>query len=114
MTYPQDSTTLPQSIAERFAVFHHKSPEVYSTLVAVARQWVAATGRRRLGIATLYERARWELAVSTSDPDFKLNNSYRAYYARLIMIREPDLADLFETRKSEADNWIVPAPRVTS
>lgn len=43
--------------------------------------------------------------MSTSDPDFKLNNSYRAYYARLIMAQEPDLAGLFALRKSEADNW---------
>lgn len=107
MTSPNDSTHIPEPIAERFAEFHAKSPEVYSTLVALARQWVAKTGRRRLGIATLFERARWELAISTSDPDFKLNNSYRAYYARLIMRAEPDLADLFATRESAADAWFV-------
>lgn len=107
MTSSHDSTQRTESIADRFAEFHAKSPEVYSTLVALARQWVARTGRRRLGIATLFERARWELAISTSDPDFKLNNSYRAYYARLIMRAEPDLADLFATRESEADAWFV-------
>lgn len=111
MTSSHDSTQRTESIADRFWAFHDKSPEVYSTLVALARQWVARTGRRRLGIATLFERTRWELAVSTSDPDFKLNNSYRAYYARLIMVRESDLAELFETRKSKADLWIVPAQR---
>ncbi len=106
--HTQDS----MSLAERFTDFHRKSPEVYSTLVALARQWVAATGRRRLGIATLFERARWELAITTSDPDFKLNNSYRAYYARLIMAREPDLVDLFAVRTSEAD-LLFPRQRVS-
>jgi hypothetical protein len=103
MTSQHDSTHIPESIAQRFAEFHAKSPEVYSTLVALARQWVAKTGRRRLGIATLFERARWELAISTCDPDFKLNNSYRAYYARLIMAQEQDLNGLFALRKSQAD-----------
>lgn len=109
MTFEQLNTP-PTTTAERFAEFHLKSPDVYHTLVALARQWVERTGRRRLGIATLYERARWEIAVTTSDPDFKLNNSYRAYYARLIMAREPDLQELFATRKSQADECRLPLP----
>lgn len=111
MTYPEDSTASPavhphsppQTLADRFTAFHTESPEVYRTLCTLARQWVYRTGRHRIGIATLYERARWELAMSTCDPDFKLNNSYRAYYARLIMAQERDLAGLFELRKSDAD-----------
>lgn len=93
----------PKTLTERFVDFHTRSPGVYVALVRLARQWVQATGRRRLGIATLYERVRWEMAVATSDADFKLNNDYRAFYARLIMQNEPDLAGLFETRRSAAD-----------
>ena len=89
-----------------FDRFHADNPKVYETLVALARQWVARTGRHKLGIATLFERTRWEIALATTDADFKLNNSYRAYYARLIMRREPDLAGLFDLRASEADQWI--------
>lgn len=114
MTYLDGSTpratdkphSPPQTLADRFTDFHTESPEVYRTLVALARQWIQRTGRARIGIATLYERARWELAISTSDPDFKLNNSYRAYYARLIMRQEADLRELFETRRSDADEWV--------
>jgi hypothetical protein len=106
------ANTLPTTLAERFARFHADSPQVYDTLCTLARQWVTVTGRRRLGIATLYERARWELAISTSDPDFKLNNSYRAYYARLIMVQETDLRGLFEIRKSEADESIGRIPHL--
>lgn len=116
MTYSQSSTVTSPSIAERFITFHAESPEVYSTLVTLARQWVRATGRRRLGVKALFERARWEIAIATSDPDFKLNNNYTAFYARLIMAQELDLADLFETRRSEADDmvWTVPSARVGS
>lgn len=114
MTLSPDSTRLPETLAERFADFHAKSPQVYSTLVALARQWVRATGRRRVGVKALFERARWELALNTSDPDFKLNNSYAPFYARLIMAQEPDLLGLFETRTSAADLYTflaVPAQR---
>jgi hypothetical protein len=92
--------------AAAFEEFHADNPHVYTTLVRLAREWVDSTGRRKLGIKTLYERARWEIAISTNSPDYQLNNNFTAFYARLIMRREPDLADLFDLRASAADNWI--------
>ncbi|OBI95586.1 hypothetical protein A5625_08160 [Mycobacterium sp. 1465703.0] len=91
---------------ERFEEFHADNPVVYDTLVRLAREWVARTGRHKLGIATLFERTRWEIALATNDPEYKLNNNWKAYYARLIMRREPDLDELFDLRASEADEWI--------
>lgn len=94
--------------AQRFDEFHAANPEVYRVLVRLAREWVAATGRHKLGIKTLYERARWEIALQTGDADYKLNNNYTAYYARLIMYQERDLCDMFDMRWSEgADTWIL-------
>lgn len=92
--------------AQRFEEFHRANPDVYRTLVRLAFEWVNRTGRRRLGIKTLYERARWDIALATGDPDFKLNNNYTAFYARLIMAQEPQLADLFDLRHSQADQWV--------
>lgn len=92
--------------AQKFEQFHAENGHVYTLLVQLARQWKSTTGREKLGVAALYERARWEIAVRTNDPDFRLNNDYRSYYSRMIMIREPDLADLFELRRSAADGWI--------
>ena len=90
----------------KFDRFHADNPKVYETLVRLAREWVARFGGHKLGIATLYERARWEIALATTDADFKLNNDWRSYYARLIMTQEPDLAGLFDLRASKADEWI--------
>lgn len=95
------------TMPERFEQFHDENPRVYETLVRLAREWITRTGRRKLGIATLFERTRWDIAIATNDPDFKLNNSYRAFYARLIMQENPDLAGIFECRASEADDWIL-------
>lgn len=94
------------SISAKFDEFHRDNPQVYRILVELARQWVKGTGRYKLGIGALYERARWEIAIRTSDPDYKINNNFRAFYARLIMHREIDLAGLFELRTSEADDWL--------
>lgn len=91
----------PASLAERFRAFHDANPAVYDTLVALARQWRARTGGR-LGIAALFEVARWRIALESTETP-KLNNSYRAHYARLIMALEPDLEGVFECRRSTAD-----------
>lgn len=95
--------SIDPTMADKFDEFHRSNPHVYMVLVRLAREWVRRTGTHRLGIKTLYERARWEIAISTSDPDFKLNNNFTAYYARLIMIREADLWGMFELRRSAAD-----------
>lgn len=102
----QLTLTFAVTLADRFETFHEANPNVYVTLVRLAREWVATTGRHKLAIATLFERARWDLAISTNDPEFRLNNNFRAFYARLIHEQEPDLDRLFELRTSEADHWI--------
>jgi hypothetical protein len=100
-----DSMTHALDRAAQFELFHAENPAVYDTLVSLLRNWVANTNRKKVGIAALFERARWEIAITTNDPDFKLNNNYRAYYARLIMKQEEDLAGIFELRRSAADDW---------
>lgn len=115
MTDTQLLLVFDATMADKFVQFHEANGHVYCTLRRLAREWINRTGRRKMGISMLFERARWEIAIETSDPDFKLNNSYRAFYARLLSAREPDLADVFETRHSLADQWLEQyLPRVAS
>lgn len=94
-----DAADVADDLDARFAAFHADHPEVYEHLVRLARQAVAA-GHNRIGIATLYERLRWEYMVGDLTGDgYKLNNSWRSRYARLIAAQEADLADVFETRE---------------
>ncbi len=102
-----EGTPRTDSAADRFERFHQDNPDVYETLVALAHQWIARTGRSKIGIASLYERTRWEIAIATNDPDFRLDNTLRAYYARLIMAQEPTLRGVFDLRTSAADAWII-------
>lgn len=91
--------------SERFQAFHEENPEIYGELVNLARS-ARARGRARLGIGHLFEVIRWQRMMRTNDPnggDLKLNNNYRSRYARLLMEREPDLADLFETRELKTE-----------
>ena len=86
---------------ERYALFAQKNPHVYRALVASAR-YLRSRGVKRMGIALLFERLRWQYLETHGDP-YLLNNTYRAFYARDIMAREADLADVFETRDSPHD-----------
>lgn len=94
----QPAFVFDKSISARFNEFHSDNPKVYSLFVRFARQLKAA-GRR--GSAKLiFERLRWEFAISTaSSDDFKLNNNFTSHYARLAMDLEPDLVGFFEIRR---------------
>jgi hypothetical protein len=86
------------TIEQAFLRFHAQNPHVYDELVKLARR-ARRSGSSRVGIGMLFEVLRWRHTLRTGGDDFKLNNNYRSYYARLIMLREPDLAGVFETRQ---------------
>lgn len=90
-----------RSHAEEAASFHRKHPEIYDEIVALARTLTAA-GHKRLGIGMLWETMRYFRALhGLPDPGeaYKLNNNHRSHYSRMIVEREPDLADKFELRE---------------
>lgn len=88
-----------ESLRRRFWTFHQDHPQVYETLVRLAREAKAA-GKERIGLRMIWETMRWQLSMQTVDPDgFKANNNLTSRYARLIAQQEPDLAEMFETRR---------------
>lgn len=101
---PGQLALLEDPIEAQFIDFHHAHPEVYVSLVALARRWKNA-GHPKVGIGMLFELVRWErgLTLGTDPAGFKLNNNYRSRYARLIMANERDLAGFFDTRQLHTD-----------
>jgi hypothetical protein len=87
----------------KFVQFHDANPNVYTELVRLARQWAAEHPGRRQSILLHYTRLRCESEATTTGDSYKLPENYKAYYARLIMASEPDLADAFDTRSALAD-----------
>jgi hypothetical protein len=83
---------------EKFNKFHKENPQVYKILVHLTEK-AYANGREKIGIKMLFEVFRWEVLVSTNDPEFKINNNYAPYYARLIMQENPRFGEMFETRE---------------
>jgi hypothetical protein len=92
----------PSEAEQRFMEFHAANPHVYDELLRICR-FVRGRGVERWGIAACFERLRWlsQFEVRGDDP-YRLNNSYRAWYSRLLN-SEPGLEGLFEVRSSGAD-----------
>lgn len=88
----------PNELGQRMMRFHAENPEVYKILVRLARAYKRE--KRREGIGHLWEVMRWEMFLRVDSKDgFKLSNNHRAYYARLIMKQEEDLAGFFDTKR---------------
>jgi len=85
------------TLEDRFRAFHAANPSVYRRLLVLSRGLVDQ-GRTRIGIGMLFEVMRWEQMLYTTGEPWKLNNSFRSRYARLLMAQEPELAGVFETR----------------
>lgn len=89
----------PSVLFQRFVRFHADNPDVLRMLLRFADELIAA-GRPRFGIAALFERIRWHVAIEIKgDSEVRLNNSFRSFYARLLILLRPTLAGVLETRK---------------
>lgn len=88
----------PGKLELAFWAFHEANPVIYELLVKFAREWKQY--RSHCSLSLLFERVRWSYMteINRTDP-FKLNNNHKAFYARLIMEKEPDLKDFFHIRQ---------------
>lgn len=85
-------------ILAAFLRFHSENPVVWDLFRRFARD-AAGAGREHYSANAIFERIRWYLDVEIkSDREVKLNNNFRAYYARMFSATHSDAADLFRTR----------------
>lgn len=87
---------LGQSLEEQFDAFHGANPHVYAALHSLAVT-LKRRGAKKAGIGQLFEVLRWQYALQTQGSEYRLNNNYRSFYARLLN-EEPELRGMFETR----------------
>lgn len=78
-------------------VFHRENPQVYQQLRASALALLDA-GQRHHSIKGLFEVLRYNAKLRTNGKPYKLNNNHTAFYARLLMNREPRLNGFFYLR----------------
>jgi uncharacterized protein YbaP (TraB family) len=77
---------------------------VLTTLEDMAQKWFDQ-GNAQVGIGMLWEAMRWLAGTQTNVNQldlYRLNNSYRSRYVRLLIQRNPEWADRFHTRELRA------------
>ncbi len=92
-----------ETIRDAFLEFHQRHPEVLEQLRTRALR--AKRKGYQPGIAALFEVLRWGhgMARKSGSDEFKLNNNFKAHYARLLMQTTPELSGFFELRQARSD-----------
>ena len=81
-----------------FLKWHQQNPAVWKAFESTALEAINA-GFKRWGAKGIAEIVRWRLSLETKS-DFKLNNNFVAYYARVFALKYPQHADFFEFREA--------------
>lgn len=95
----------------QFLAFDRANPQVWELFRTFTLQ-VISRGFRNYGASGIWERMRWHMEVETpAGEPWKVNNDYRAFYARKFMLEYPEYLGFFRRRESVADG-LYPAERL--
>ena len=83
---------------ERFVRFHGENPIVWRKFRAKCfRLW--AVDIRSWGAWPIFGSLRYDHKLKTGGDDYKINNNYIGFYARLLMVKEPKFESFFNIRE---------------
>jgi hypothetical protein len=96
-------------VFRRYDAWDKENPSFYPMFCRFAFRAIQS-GKKRLSAALIFERIRWEMEIETQGgDDFKLNNNFRAIYARRFMFDYPNHDGLFEVRETPQTDLAVAA-----
>jgi len=91
--------TREDEIRQQVTEYHSKHPEVWDLFCEFTFQMIGK-GYSHYSVNAIFERIRWEMdAGGDGIHTFKLNNNYRAFYARRFMRAYPKHDGFFRTRE---------------
>lgn len=82
---------------KEFEEFHNANPDVFRMFTNYAFDAIRLN-RKNFGAAMIIQRIRWYCMVETTGSEFKVNNNYSPYYARLFELKFPHYKGFFKTR----------------
>jgi len=88
---------------QRFRKFHKENPTIYKLFREFAISAYERGHRSHFGARMIGERIRWYTNVDTTDKQYKINDHYWPYYARLLALTDLRFSDFFEMRGGGAD-----------
>jgi hypothetical protein len=94
--------TRQDELQAEFDRYHQDNPQVYEAFKRLTFQLINA-GRENFSASAVVERIRWGVSIGEyGSDDFKINNNYRAFYARLFHMEHPNHDGFFRTRKQKS------------
>jgi len=86
------------SIREGFKSFNEANPHIFKAfenqaLVAIKK------GKKKLSAKLIINWIRWNEYLESTDRNFRINDAYQSYYARLFIGKHPHYKNIFELRK---------------
>jgi hypothetical protein len=90
--------TRAEQIYNDFEQFHLQNHHVWQLFEKYVLM-IIQKDFKHYGAAAVFERIRWHVQIETTGQEFKLNNNYRAYYARKFEDEYPDYAGFFRIRR---------------
>ncbi len=92
----------PSECVRHFEKYDRENPIVWELFVRFAKE-ARDAGHTRLSGWLIVNRIRWETAVKTRDPEFKVPNNCISFYARKLMATNPEFKGFFSTRAASSD-----------
>ena len=94
------------SLKQDFFEFHKSNPHVYA-LFEVYTFDTIRSGKTKTSAWLIVNRIRWEVQMKTIGDEYKIQNGYIQYYARLFMKNHPQHFGFFDTKKikGDLDTW---------
>ncbi len=89
-------------IYKRFKIFHIENPIVWELFKRFTFEIINA-GYERYSVDAVFQRIRWHIDIETKSSDgLKLNDHYRAYYARMFHAKFD--IPIFEVRRLRSND----------
>jgi len=86
---------------DAFCSYHQSNPQIYNKYEELTLELIEK-GVKHYGTMDMLGAIRWTTAVSGTG-QYKVNNNYAPYYARLFEKRNPQHTGFFRMRKSKYD-----------
>ena len=81
-----------------FFEYHLRNPRTWDHFEKVALREIQA-GKTRIGAKAIVEEMRKEHELQKRFGEFKINNTFAPYYARMFIVKYPIYTDFIETRQ---------------
>jgi hypothetical protein len=94
----REQASRADQIFAAFSKFHQGNPEIWTLFRRFSVEMISR-GREHYSSNAVFERIRWHIDLQKSDSELKLNNNFRAYYARLFHVAYPQYDGFFRNRK---------------